>query len=340
MRNANGAGACYRLKGNRRKPYIARTFIGRTDKGRSIYQTIGYFESRQEGLDALVLHRHNPVTPKANMTFKELYDEWSEGQFKRISKQTADNYRAAWKHLSKHKTVRVKDVRTGHIQAVVDTCAENSMSRSTLEKIRTTAVLMFTYAMENDIVNKNYAKFIRLPKKEKVKKDRFTELEIKKLFDKAADEWTSIVLIMIYTGLRITELLSLTRFNVNLEQGLITGGIKSDAGKDRVVPIHPKILKYVTHWHNKQGDRLVCENGKAISTKRYREIYYYPALEVAEVRKLTPHKCRHTFCTMLAEAGADTLSIQKLAGHSDYGFTANEYTHPEIEMLKKAINKI
>lgn len=366
MRCGNGAGTCYRLKGNRRKPYIARAFLGmkevevvikdkktkkpiiddktgkpikRTDV-RADYQTIGYYETRQDGLDALALHRHNPVTPKANMTFKELFDEWSEGQFKRITKQTADNYRAAWKHLSKHKTVKVKEVRTGHIQAVVDDCDKKGMSRSTLEKIRTTAVLMFTYAMENDIVNKNYAKFIKLPKKTKEKKDIFTEIEIKKLFDNATDEWTSTILIMIYTGLRITELLTLTRFNVNMELRLITGGIKTDAGKDRVVPIHPKIMPYIKHWYNKNGDRLICLNGKPISSKRYREEFYYPALERAEIRKLTPHKCRHTFCTMLAEAGADTLSIQKLAGHSDYGFTANTYTHPEVEQLKTAINKM
>ena len=328
------------MKGSRRKPYIARAFLGRNEKGRSIYQTIGYFESRQEGLDALVLHRHNPVTSKANMTLKELYDEWSAGAFQRISKQTADNYRTAWNRLSKHKAVKVKEIRAGQFQGIIDACHKDGMSRSTLEKIRTTAVLMFTYAMENDIINKNYAKFIRLPKKEKAQKDRFTDLEIKKLFERAADEWTSSILIMIYTGLRINELLGLTRFNVDIDQGIITGGIKTDAGKNRIVPIHPKILKYVKAWHEKDGERLICEEGKAINARRYREYFYYPALEVAGVRKLTPHKCRHTFCTMLAEKGADTLAIQKLAGHADYGFTANEYTHPEVGKLVEAINKI
>ena len=125
-----------------------------------------------------------------------------------------------------------------------------------------------------------------------------------------------------------------------MDAGFITAGIKTDAGKNRVIPIHQKIYKFVKHWHDKQGERLICLNGKAISTKRYREEFYYPALEKAGVRRLTPHKCRHTFCTMLAEAGADTLAIKNLAGHSDYGFTANTYTHPEIDSLRSAINKL
>lgn len=370
MRNANGAGTCYRLKGNRRKPYIARAFKGWEsvkvkvkdketgeilidESGNPVeeivlrpdYQTIGYFESKQEGNEALVLHKHNPVSPKATMTLEKLYEEWSDGAFEYIGRDTQNNYRAAWKHLSEFKTVKVKEIRTAHFQKAIDTCHKKEMSRSTLEKIRIVAVSMMGYAVQNDIVNKNYAEFIKLPKADKQEKDRFTDLEIKKLLDRDADEWTSSILIMIYTGMRISEMLGLTRFNVDLKQNIITGGIKTDAGKNRVIPIHPKILPYIKHWHGKNGQALICEdNGKGtlkpLSAKRYREKYYYPALETAKIRLLTPHKCRHTFCTMLAEAGADTVSIQKLAGHTDYAFTANEYTHPEIEKLRKAISQI
>ena len=340
VRLPNGFGTCYKLPGNRRKPYIARAFKGIADNGKCIYETIGYFDTRREGMDALVMHQHNPVTPKANLTLEQLYTEWSLGAYKNITRETADNYRAAWKHLSRFARVKVKEVRTGHFQQVIDERHKAGMSRSTLEKIRTTSVLLFSYAMENDIVNKNYAKFVRLPRKEKTKTDRFTDLEIKKLFAHATDEWVSTILILIYTGMRISEMLNLTRFSVNLDAGVLVGGLKTDAGKDRAIPIHPKIIKHVKSWYDKQGDRLICLDGKRILPDRYRTEFYYPALEVAGVRKLVPHTCRHTFCTILAEMGADTQSIQKLAGHTDYGFTANQYTHPEVETLRKAINKM
>ncbi len=353
MRLPNGYGSVYKLPGKRRKPWIARittgwkTVIAKKGKhkgqevARQQYKPIGYFETKQEAIAALGQHQVSPVLSRGKITMEDLYKEWSEAKYRHISKATANNYRAAWLHLRSIAHLKAKEVRTAHLQKIIDSCHEDGLSRSSLEKIRVVANMLFNHAAENDILNKNYAEFIKLPKTEKAKKERFTDLEIKKLFDNATNEWTSSILIMIYTGMRISEMLNLTRFNVDLQAGIITGGVKTDAGKNRVIPIHAKIMPYIKEWHNKAGDTLVCdERGKKLSAKRYRENYYYPALVAAGVRKLVPHICRHTFCSMLAEKGADTLSIKLLAGHADYGFTANEYTHLEIESLKKAISKI
>lgn len=309
---------------------------------KQLYQTIGYFETKQEAMDALALHRVNPVSPRANITLEELYQEWAAVKYKNLSRSTANNYRLAWKYLQQLGKIKFKDLRTAHWQAAIDKCIEANLSRSTLEKIRTLAVLLYKHAMKNDIVSKNYAQFIELPKAEKTEKERFTDLEVKKIEDAAGTvPWADTILIMIYTGMRISEMLSLTQFNVNLDLELITGGIKTEAGKNRAIPIHPKIMKYMRQWYEKGGETLICDsNGRRISTKRYREKMYYPALEEIGVRKLVPHSCRHTFCSMLAEANVDPLYIQRLAGHTDYAFTANTYTHPEIEELKKAISKI
>lgn len=293
-------------------------------------------------MDALALHRVNPVSPRSNITLGELYEEWSASKYKNISKSTKDNYHAAWKYIQHLEKEKIKELRTSHWQSIIDKCTEKKLSRSTLEKIRTLAVMIYDHAIKNDIVNKNYAKFIELPKAEKVKKDRFTELEIKQI-ERAAESvpWADTILILIYTGMRISELLGLTRFNVNMDLQLITGGVKTDAGKDRIIPIHSKILKYIQRWYDKGGETLICdEKGKKLTPKRYREKMYYPALQAIGVRKLNPHACRHTFGSLMAEAGVEPLYIQKIIGHSDYAFTANEYTHPEIEMLRKAISKI
>jgi site-specific recombinase XerD len=63
-------------------------------------------------------------------------------------------------------------------------------------------------------------------------------------------------------------------------------------------------------------------------------------LDALEIKRLVPHSCRHTFASMMAKAGADTLAIQRIIGHADYATTANIYTHESVEELKKAINKI
>ena len=196
--------------------------------------------------------------------------------------------------------------------------------------------------MENDIINKNYAEFLKLPKKEKVEKQTFSELEIIKIYIKAEEvEWADTILILIYTGMRISELIGLTRFNVDIEKKIITGGVKTEAGKNRQIPIHPIIYPFIEKWYNKNGNYLICnEKGNAIPVRKYREEYYYPTLEKLEVRKLNPHCCRHTFASLMHDAGAETFDIQKLIGHSDYSTTANIYTHTDIEKLRKTIQKI
>lgn len=63
-------------------------------------------------------------------------------------------------------------------------------------------------------------------------------------------------------------------------------------------------------------------------------------MALAEVRKLTPHACRHTFGSLMVEAGVDTIHIQKIIDNADYSTTANTYTHLEVKSLREAISKI
>lgn len=73
MRNPNGYGSVFRLKGRRRRPWIARVTTGWTDEGKQLTQTVGYFATKQEGMDALAIHRISPVSPRTNVTLTELY---------------------------------------------------------------------------------------------------------------------------------------------------------------------------------------------------------------------------------------------------------------------------
>src|SRR5690606_3814789 len=78
-------------------------------------------------------------------------------------------------------------------------------------------------------------------------------------------------------------------FAVDLREWTITGGLKTDAGRDRVVPIHPKIQPYIQHWMAASGPRLIHRDGRPIAVNYYRRELYYPALERAGIKRhLTP----------------------------------------------------
>lgn len=288
------------------------------------------------------MHQISPFSPQGDISLGELHKAWAETKYQHITKKTISTYQVAWKHIQHLEKEKFKELRTAHWQKIINSMNVAGLSRSSMEKVKILVGQLYQHAMQNDIVNKNYAEYITLPKAEKKEKSIFSDFDIKTMFEHADTvPWVDTILIMIYTGMRISEMLSITKFNVDLDAGLITGGVKTEAGKNRIIPIHSKIMPFIRQWYDKNGEALICrEDGKKMSAKYYREKKYYPALEQLKLPKLTPHSCRHTFASLMARAKVDPLYIQRIIGHTDYAFTANTYTHPDIEELKKAISQI
>jgi integrase len=226
-------------------------------------------------------------------------------------------------------------------------------SRSTMSDIKTLSGILSKYAKDQDIVMKTYYDNVRIPKIEKKKIDTFSDTEIKTLFKSDSKALVDTILILIYTGMRISELLKLTKFDVDIKNMLITGGVKTDAGKDRVIPVHPKIKQYVTARYESCSNFLieyekevgsVKNNDKRMvkrpyNTAQYRD-EYYAVLDSLGIRRLTPHKARHTFFTLLSAKCKDRKAMAMIGGHSDPSFSEKAYVQPDIERLRNAIEKL
>ena len=241
-------------------------------------------------------------------------------------------------------------MRAEHFQASIDSAESEGKSRSTMEKIKTLCVILSKYASSQDVVRKSYATIIRLPREVKKSIPTFTETEIAKLFKNVNVPLVDTILILIYTGMRISELLNLTKFNVDINEMLITGGVKTEAGKDRIIPIHPKIQPLVRARYESATNYLI-EYDKEIGNKKkgtlkiirskYRYEYYcdiyYPTLDSIGIRRLTPHKARHTFFTRLSARCTDRKGMAIVGGHTDPEFTEKTYVQPDIERLRNVI---
>lgn len=346
MKLPNGYGSVYRLSGNRRRAWVACVTTGWSEDGRQLRYIVGYYKTRAEALEALAEYRKNPIGEVRDKTLGELYTDWSSRHYKGLDKSTVNGYKAAWNRLSALEGYQVRLIRKKELQDIVDTMIDEGLSRSTMEKYKTLTVLLWEEAMANDIVDRNYGSMIDLPKSRKAKKPTFTDLDINDIRKaaEAGDIWAGTIMILLYTGMRVGEMVRLTRFNLDLDQWVITGGIKTDAGSDRAMPVHPKTRTYILWWTNNPGPRLIHREGRAISVDYYRKSIFYPTLERLGIdyraRGLTPHCTRHTFATLLNKAGAKTTAIQKLMGHTDYSTTANTYTHPDFKELWEAISML
>jgi len=358
MKNPNGYGTVRKLSGTRRRPLMALSpeqyAPGETEKRSSV---IGYYATRAEAMLALAeWHKTAPSFYVSNMdiTLDQLYNEFKKIKFPTISPDTQESYTTAWKWFSDLRHVKVKNIRSGHLQDVVNKAAAVGRSHSSLHKIKVLAGLLEDYAMQNDIIDKNYAQFIILPKSAYKEKDCFSDLDLQKIESAAKDgiAYADVLLIMCYTGWRITELLELTPFAYDEKSQTLTGGNKTEAGKNRVVPVHPKIQPYLKKWRDMNGGRIICRSKEVcldgdkqtvqlpMTANYFRKYWYYPTLEALGIPMLSPHATRHTFVSLLHKAGADKWDIQRLAGHASEEVTNKIYTHVGLDHLKDAINML
>lgn len=343
----NGSGSVYKLSGKRKKPWAARA--------PKTQELIGTFETKTQATEAIESFKKDDIRPdKLSMTFESLFNEWKTISYKNISRQTQDNYNAAYKKLGDLYKMKFREIRTADMQKILDYYGserqetdENNksvtlppMSHSSLTKIKALLTQLYDYALKNDIVSKNYATLITLAKQHKQKKDAFTESELIKI-EKAIKSvpFADCILMMCYTGFRISEFLELKPSDY--KDGFLIGGKKTDAGRNRSVPVHPKIKSYVDMWTAKGGQVIICkDNGEPYRSDYFRRNCYYPALEQIGIRKLTPHCCRHTAATRFAAAGMRPEIIIEILGHEDYDTTVENYIHPDAKTLKDELNKV
>lgn len=340
MRNPNGYGSIYKLNGKRRKPFIVRKTIGWDDTGKQLYQTIGYFESRKEALQALAEFNANPYDiNSAKITFAEVFEKCSEKKFNKISQSNINGYKASFKLPETLHDMRFVDIKTDHLQSVIDECEKG---HGTLRKIKVLFNQLFKYSLENDIISKDYSSFVELPGNDS-ESDRkpFSDDEIKLLWENVSRmDFIDTILIMIYTGLRPGELLLIKTNNIDIENMFMRGGIKTKAGKNRIIPINNKILPLIKNRVEKEHEFLVVNHeGNQMRYWNYYEEKWKKIMEQLEITH-KPHDCRHTFATLMDNAGANKVSIKRIMGHASKDITDKVYTHKDIEQLKKAISLI
>lgn len=343
----NKYGSVKKLSGNRAKPYGAYKPAQR-DKTKCCYvqECIGYFETRQEAMQALSDWNKKRGT-KTNYTLKELYDEWQKKAYDKITKSTADCYRAAYNLLEPLHSMKVRELRTGHFQDIIDTTQK---SWSTLHNIKVLCGLLEAYAMQYDIIDKNYAEFIELPPKQTAEKEIFTDDQVKTLEKAAADDfmWSRVIVILIHTGWRVSELLELTCDNYDSTELTLIGGKKTANGKNRVVPVQLSIKPYLDEYAMRNGCRLICKPGRngyePITANYFRKYCFKPTLDALNIHRadgsdFTPHATRHTFASRAHKAGMNPLVLKKIIGHSPKAdVTEKVYIHIDNEQLRDGIN--
>ncbi len=353
-----GYGSVSKLSGNRRKPFRARItthweYVN--GKAKQKFKVIGYFATKREALAALAEYHKDPREILAtDVTFRDIFIKWSEETFKELSQSNRNGLKSAFKRCESVHKMKISDIKKAHLQSILDSVAH--MSPATSTKMKTVMNGVFQYCLENEILDKNPAEFVKVKAKD-AKSDihePYTKEEIKLLWDNLdlavempiAGKLTQtiypvdIILIAIYSGMRPSEVLNIENKNIHLEEKYLIGGMKTEAGTNRIIPLNDKIIPLVEKRMSEGGEYLIkYKTDNPPKLQQYRKFMYDPVIKALKMEHL-PHDSRHTFVSLMHEVGADELTVKRIVGHNDKRNVTHHYTHLEINTLVNTVNQL
>ena len=326
-RRGNGDGSIFKLSGKRRKPYAVRVTVDWTEDGKQKYKYIGYYENITDAKNALREHLLHPEKVKAEKhTLKSVFENMIEKSD--FAEGTKQQYIGGFKQLQPLHNKNIAEIELDEIEEILEQHVPNGQKR-----IKKTLSNCYKYAMRYDYVSKNLADFITVKTEKSAERIPFTVEEIKKLWQYVGTErFDDLPLILLYTGLRISELLALRTENIDLENKTISVMKSKTAAGIRVLPIHDKILPFVQKRYNANNTHLITLNGKEMTYSQYLSSYW-------KIENHTIHETRHTFITHLQKCSNDNIAIKKIVGHAVSDITEH-YTHRTIDELRAVMNTL
>lgn len=334
----NGSGSVYKLTDKRRtRPWV----VAKAGK------ILGRYATKTAALEALEKLAGKPIGDAIDLTLQEIYTLWSAQHYPRIKEDAIRGYELAWAKLEPLAARKMRTLRTEDVQAIIDADVAKGRRRSTTDKVRILYSQLCQYAMRKDIIDRNYAQYLVLPRRQPVQRDTFTEDEILRIRADAdaGNETSMIIMILIYTGYRINELLKKRLDQVDLKQDVMYGGEKTAAGRGRVVVIHPIIRPYVAYFAERAtGPLLLSGYTGNLIRDNFSRRDWVDALQrlgiTREGRQLHPHCTRYTFATRAKSAGLDDDAIKRIMGHTDFALTSDVYIQDDIQRLREEIEKV
>lgn len=351
MKLPNGYGSITKLSGNRRKPWMVRVMSKEKydeETGDFVQKRIilGYYPTKKAALSALAEYNDNPFSPEeANITFSEIYEKYQKTKaYQTLGNSTLTSRKTAYKYCEPLYDVKIRDLNKDMLERVLDSIDLGSSSK---KNVLIVMRIVIDYAYDHNLITKKCTDGISIQYSDPVI-DRipFSESEINKLWS-MADNWdVKVLLILLYSGMRVNELLKNNQENVNLEERWIyvPGELAKNKESVRYVPIHDKtydlVKWFVDNSKKHDNEKLMLNPSGTVITYNN-----FLARNLARINKVMehPHKChdaRHTFASRGTAAGIPELYMQQIMEHTPKSILYNTYTHITMPELLDWINRI
>lgn len=346
MKAPNGYGSVYKLKGNRRNPWTARITTGKklSKDGTRFFQSyayLGYYRTRKEAQDALAdynLSKHTTQVKSGRKTLLDVYTEWSEKDYPNLSDRTVHVYRNGWNVLKPLYDIELDSIT---LQMIEDVFKASGKNKPVLQISKQILKSCFRYARKYDWTNDSKVNMLDYVDIEAGNPDarphkRIPDDLIRQLWERD-DLEAHLVLMLVYSGLRVSEFVRLEREDIDLQQRSINVKDAKTASGVRLVPIHEKTLPFWKTFLESNLWRSVGILGTGADASRATSVR---TIFKNYLHDYSPHDARHSCVSMLQEIPCPKPIIQSIVGHKGKDVTDTFYTHINLETKLEWINKI
>lgn len=335
-RRGNGTGSVYKDSNGKYIAEITQGYIIENGKPKRIMKRKKGFTTKKDALTWIELYKHGDINDHT-ITISELWNTFMENSELSKSKQTA--YRGAYKKIQSMIAHRNIDALTvSDLQNVVDTCGNSYYTKKDIKMLLSH---LYKLAIRDDYVQNNKSQYIKLPQQNvTAERETLNDDEIKILWNDFKDAPSKVIagiLVMLYTGMRVGELLGVRIENIHLDEHYLVGGTKTQKGKNRKIIIPDKLYPVIQYLLDRtSADGYLCRyNDKNVFYDEWN--VKRAVLGIRET--ITPYCCRHTYVTRLTALKVSPAMLQELVGHEDYETTLI-YTHLSVDERLKAVNQL
>lgn len=246
----------------------------------------------------------------------------------------------------------VSILKAQDLEAYVNVMGEEQFKPATVSRNIASLKAWVHFLQEEGILEEDISSTLKVPKIEKKVPEIMTMNEVGTLLDQPSSDnpkeiRDKAMLELLYaTGIRVTELISLSLEDLNLQMNYITC---KDGSKERMIPFGPKARMALLRYIESAREKMILDSksnilfvncsGKAMSRQGFWKLIKYYAKKAGITADITPHTLRHSFAAHLVENGADLKSVQEMLGHSDISTTqiyANMNHNHLREVYKRA----
>jgi integrase/recombinase XerC len=281
------------------------------------------------------------------MDFREAVDAFVEYLTStNRSGNTIDAYRRDLGQLSGFLNgKKIEEINRGDLSKFMSSLARRKLTGTTRARKANAIRSFFNFLEDHSYLTGNPAKSLELPKKEEKEPRVLTDLEYRALRDTVREnpKYSAVVELLLQTGMRIGELVSLQIEDVDFGDKFNPGHIAIRQGKgkkDRVIslntPAKKAIRKYLKARPKSEYEHLfLSRSGRPMHARNVR--YMISQLyKKAGIKGATVHTLRHTFCTHHVARGTNLMVVAQMAGHSRLT-TTQKYIHLAKEIMDQQI---